>query len=252
MAEQPKDYTQDTGMKSNMTVNSSMLNTDSFDGDATSTSPVQTAPALTDSMKFEGTNEVDSRPIVTGGVVRTAASPTRVQLSQIVPQAPLNTTLTKGDEDPALYVLKDAVIRLMMSVDTLAFFNLSGAPVAQLSNDASQPGLIVFAGTPPAFNGYVFNQTAFYPNPYTSDLGTNFNRWGTLYVNNISGLSSVNVNSINIGSVTILSGSGAPTIAAPQGSLYLRTNGTTTNDRAYINTTGGGGAGAWTAIITAT
>lgn len=43
-------------------------------------------------------------------------------------------------------------------------------------------------------------------------------------------------------------GSGAPTIAAPKGSLYLRTDGTTTNDRAYINTDAGT---TWTALITA-
>lgn len=44
-------------------------------------------------------------------------------------------------------------------------------------------------------------------------------------------------------------GSGAPTLAAAQGSLYLRSDGTTTNDRAYINTNGTTG---WTAITTAT
>jgi len=46
----------------------------------------------------------------------------------------------------------------------------------------------------------------------------------------------------------IISGSGAPTMEAPQGSLYLRTDGTTTNDRAYINTDG---STTWTAITTA-
>lgn len=43
-------------------------------------------------------------------------------------------------------------------------------------------------------------------------------------------------------------GSGAPTLSAAKGSLYLRSDGTTTNDRAYINTDGGT---TWTAIITA-
>jgi len=46
----------------------------------------------------------------------------------------------------------------------------------------------------------------------------------------------------------IISGSGVPTLSAPKGSLYIRTDGTTTNDRAYINTDG---ATTWTAIITA-
>ena len=43
-------------------------------------------------------------------------------------------------------------------------------------------------------------------------------------------------------------GSGAPTITAPQGALYLRTDGSSTSTRAYINTTG---STTWTAITTA-
>jgi hypothetical protein len=42
-------------------------------------------------------------------------------------------------------------------------------------------------------------------------------------------------------------GSGAPTISAAKGSLYLRSDGTTTNDRMYINTNG---STTWTAVIT--
>ena len=42
-------------------------------------------------------------------------------------------------------------------------------------------------------------------------------------------------------------GSGAPTIQTAKGSLYLRTNGTGTNDRMYVNTDGNT---AWTAVVT--
>lgn len=42
-------------------------------------------------------------------------------------------------------------------------------------------------------------------------------------------------------------GSGAPTLSAAQGSLYLRSDGTTTNDRMYVNTDGGT---TWTAVST--
>lgn len=45
-------------------------------------------------------------------------------------------------------------------------------------------------------------------------------------------------------------GSGAPTVSAAQGSLYLRSDGTTTNDRAYINNSSGSGT-TWTALTTA-
>ncbi len=43
-------------------------------------------------------------------------------------------------------------------------------------------------------------------------------------------------------------GSGAPSLSAAKGSLYLRTDGSTTNDRMYVNTTG---STTWTAVITA-
>jgi hypothetical protein len=43
-------------------------------------------------------------------------------------------------------------------------------------------------------------------------------------------------------------GSGAPTISAAKGSLYLRSDGSTTNNRMYVNTDG---ATAWTAVTTA-
>jgi hypothetical protein len=46
----------------------------------------------------------------------------------------------------------------------------------------------------------------------------------------------------------IFVGSGAPTVSAAQGSLYLRTDGSSTSTRAYINTDG---ATTWTAITTA-
>jgi hypothetical protein len=46
----------------------------------------------------------------------------------------------------------------------------------------------------------------------------------------------------------IYSGTGAPTISAAQGSLYLRTDGSSTSTRAYINTNG---STTWTAITTA-
>jgi hypothetical protein len=42
-------------------------------------------------------------------------------------------------------------------------------------------------------------------------------------------------------------GSGAPSVTAAQGSLYLRTDGTTTNDRLYVR-----GSAAWIAVTTAT
>lgn len=51
------------------------------------------------------------------------------------------------------------------------------------------------------------------------------------------------------GGVDILSGTGSPSgvVTAAKGSIYARTDGSTTNDRAYINTDG---STTWTAIVT--
>jgi hypothetical protein len=46
----------------------------------------------------------------------------------------------------------------------------------------------------------------------------------------------------------IFFGSGAPTLSAAKGSLYMRTDGSATSDRMYVNTDG---ATAWTPVITA-
>lgn len=51
-----------------------------------------------------------------------------------------------------------------------------------------------------------------------------------------------------IGGISVNTGSGAPTLTAAKGSLYLRTDGSTTATRLYINSTG---ATAWVAVTTA-
>lgn len=56
---------------------------------------------------------------------------------------------------------------------------------------------------------------------------------------------------INLGSTSgpnLYVGSGVPTLSVPKGSLYLRSDGTSTSTRAYIATDA---AGTWTAITTA-
>lgn len=48
--------------------------------------------------------------------------------------------------------------------------------------------------------------------------------------------------------IAISAGSGAPTYSAPKGSLYVRTDGSSTSTRMYINTDG---ATTWTNVTTA-
>ncbi len=49
--------------------------------------------------------------------------------------------------------------------------------------------------------------------------------------------------------ISMVYGSGAPTLAAAQGSLYLRTDGSSTTTRLYVNTNGSTG---WTNVVTST
>ena len=52
----------------------------------------------------------------------------------------------------------------------------------------------------------------------------------------------------SVGGIGIYFGSGVPTITAPQGSLYLRSDGSSISTRLYINTTG---STTWTNVATA-
>lgn len=52
----------------------------------------------------------------------------------------------------------------------------------------------------------------------------------------------------NTSRIGIFAGTGVPTISAPQGSLYLRTDGSSTSTRLYIATNS---TGTWTTVTTA-
>lgn len=62
------------------------------------------------------------------------------------------------------------------------------------------------------------------------------------------GAAGVGIMMSNTTNFGVYYGTGAPTVTAAKGSLYLRRDGTTTNNRAYINTDGGT---TWTALTTA-
>lgn len=83
----------------------------------------------------------------------------------------------------------------------------------------------------------------------TASFGSSVSTPGTVTANSgtapvAGGASAIlTTSTANLG---IFVGSGAPTVTAAQGSLYLRTDGTTTNDRIYVR-----GSAAWIAITTA-
>ncbi len=86
----------------------------------------------------------------------------------------------------------------------------------------------------------------------TSTLGATTAITGTVTARSgsalVAGGAAAFIGTNTAGSMGIYFGSGAPTVSAAKGSLYLRSDGTTTNDRAYINTNG---STTWTALTTA-
>lgn len=63
------------------------------------------------------------------------------------------------------------------------------------------------------------------------------------------GTAGVGVTMSSTANLGVFFGSGVPTLSAAQGSLYMRTDGSTTSTRMYVNTNGTTG---WTAVTTAT
>lgn len=62
------------------------------------------------------------------------------------------------------------------------------------------------------------------------------------------GSAGVGVKMSSTSNLGVFFGSGAPTLAAAQGSLYLRTDGSSTSTRLYVNTNG---STTWTNVTTA-
>ena len=109
-------------------------------------------------------------------------------------------------------------------------------------------GTTTFSGPVVSNNGFVGAITG--PVTATTVTATSVSATGNLTADSgtapaAGGMSAVLMSSTaNLG---VFVGSGAPTVTAAQGSLYPRTDGTTTNDRIYVR-----GAPAWIAITTAT
>lgn len=86
----------------------------------------------------------------------------------------------------------------------------------------------------------------------TSTIGATTSVTGTVTARSgsalVAGGASVFIGTNTANSMGIYFGSGAPTVSAAQGSLYLRSDGNSTSTRAYVNTNGTTG---WAAITTA-
>lgn len=147
--------------------------------------------------------------------------------------------------------------------------DVSPTEVMRIMNGAGGYGLLTFRGT--TSNGYAITgasgDASTYFNASTGGsihLRINNTTISTQDASNFSssgGMGILNTTAIPAGGSTAIGyrfsstsnfgvffGSGAPTLSAAKGSLYLRSDGSTTNDRMYVNTNGGT---TWTAVITA-
>lgn len=118
----------------------------------------------------------------------------------------------------------------------------SSANLAAAVTGETGTGALVF-GTSPTLTtpniGAATGASAVLTGQATVNSGTGIPAAGSLTVGFLA------TSTANFG---IFFGSGAPTISAAKGSLYLRSDGSTTNDRAYIARDG---VGTWTALTTA-
>lgn len=101
------------------------------------------------------------------------------------------------------------------------------------------PGTTVLTGTLQGASG-------------TLSIASGTNSTGTFLVLSGTGLSAGGTagSGYMFSSVTnfgVFFGSGAPSLSAAKGSLYLRSDGSGTNDRMYVNTNG---TTTWTAVVT--
>lgn len=119
------------------------------------------------------------------------------------------------------------------------------AKIAGVASLTSLPTSLGFSTTP---TGSIAASTRMLIDPDGS-----VNVYANVKVNQLSaipagGSQSQALNFSSTANFGIFYGSGAPTLSAAQGSLYLRSDGTTTNNRMYVNTNG---STTWTAVTTA-
>jgi len=123
------------------------------------------------------------------------------------------------------------------------FAATTSAQLAGVISDETGSGLLVFATSPVLTTPNIGAATG--ASLATTGALTAFS--GTAPP--AAGAGPVGVKISSTADFGVFVGSGAPTVTAAKGSLYLRTDGSTTNDRMYVASDS---AGAWTAVITAT
>jgi hypothetical protein len=130
-------------------------------------------------------------------------------------------------------------------VGALGFYNLANVATAGISAH--------YTNNADGATSYMSFRTAAVDDQATLDSLGNYSGKGSATFLNATaipagGTAGAGVKLSSTSNFGVFFGSGAPTLSAAKGSLYLRSDGSTTNDRAYINTDGGT---TWTALTTA-
>jgi len=127
---------------------------------------------------------------------------------------------------------------------TVVSLSGSGANRITIANSATNPTIGTSAGNLALSSAVVAASTV--------TVGTNLFTNGYVQLNSddatpAGGAANTGL-FLGVSAIGVYFGSGAPTVSAAKGSWYLRSDGSTTNNRAYINTDGGT---TWTALTTA-
>ena len=104
----------------------------------------------------------------------------------------------------------------------------------------------VYSNIASAANRYNFYAAGTAPNVFTGDTYV----VAKAFAQSSTAIPAGGVQAIGVSSTTTMGvyfGSGAPTVSAAKGSLYLRSDGSTVSDRMYVNTNG---STTWTAVTT--
>ena len=128
--------------------------------------------------------------------------------------------------------------------------------VQQTGAGTTTAGCAFYAKTPTISAGAMTTAYGFYAQDVLG-AGTNYavftNAGRVRFHSNVAvpagGAATVGIEMSSTASLGVFFGSGAPTLSAAQGSLYMRTDGSSTSTRMYVNTNGSTG---WTAVTTAT
>lgn len=201
---------------------------------ATPTLYTVSADAVTNDINFVSSGQTNRMMMVR--VNGTLASPTALAVNDAVGQ------FNGGGYNGTAYITNSTRIQLRANEAWSGTASGSRIEIITTPNTTNAPGLVAtfFGG------GVHVGATATDPGAGAiSAQGTL--RAASLTAIPAGGSTATGLTSTSTANFGIFFGAGVPTLSAAKGSLYLRSDGTTTNDRAYINTDG---ATTWTALTT--